>query len=1451
MELQGAMQADGCPPDCSKIFGSTQFETSRHDNLIGYISVFTEAVVAALFSMLHNEDDKDDVSRMNKFHVSTTAFSLKIQQIFDWAANHSPDSQELHEINKTWIYCKLVADFVRMVVEPLNLDECTAVDQLREIIVSNNGFVFETLCGIAELLGDRNVINTLDSSRKVKCWDFLEHYLSGYCFNPVVVGKSPGHDMLTIIVYLSSLDSEVGQTWAPEDDAGAEELQDILSPLLTAVNDNVEYFQLSTPCRVSLMSGVLGCGQCLDPEDPMALLLESYCMSTYETVDAYYKEIGIKSLTALDNAFSVLVMQAMEDRLLSQYKMLIPREIELLGITEGDAEKIKAGRRKLMTPAWKLLVEWADAAIPIIPEIADNLPCLTFLYAVAQGRVVMGEAAQEVAAGNHGSEETGDLIARGDTLLQTLINPTCEDVGTRPMQLFFMKHLSKRLGTQEAVNLLLSDQFTDKALGCPTLNLKDTLNPGGAHVPSTDPFYKLYSSTMYQDMRLKVRVAVRNGQVGVEELDTIVGDTATVEFFGPLVMSTHFEALLGHNSLMTSMRPGDKPEEFANHLAQWLENHSRSGTISSHMKELFNGVAHAGNGPKKFAAPFNIFDGISLEDSLTFQPIVHLAAKVFAHNADSTVVTGNILGPWNALLTDPGSLKDKWLPTMPEDEMAMIIGAIGGGETLGVYECSCGYKYVIGNCTMPQDSAACPQCGINIGAKRGGGFHEMTDGSRRLAVTGRTAWNSGANASSAGFSEVGVLGAEQAPKGYNVNGDKLDPNECYRELVPLSTRILRYFVHGCLAMACACDFGGVSAASAQELVPNASVDMFVKRMRDDFNFLKSHADNCTSATAYLYLHMIITNMSTDHCESDWTNNVQARSTAEKKFHQAYVASLFGDNNADATKEKLAEIRAGADSGAQQLALGAELAETTPPSQESFPQLLRYRQPVALDNFRFKLKQWNNDDYALLDTFVSNTQELRMAGDLHALLRMHNLVFKRYARTLTRAAAEKISFMDAIEAVPSERQEWAEAFEAYRRAWNTWAPDIIQFECHKKGEDWTGMPYIKETGGMNYTGQGNYTNNDADGWEGAARAKTIKLAVINGFDPGGPSSFDPDSCMLKLLVDKCLQIHNDRFIQRAHDLMDIHGIDRSPPQPLNLVSEADMIKFNMLDFEDAVRENATQSLKYGQGENVSYNYAAIQNWVLENVVGNVPTISVVAADFPWLGEGYSSKSVLGGITQEPLSEDLAGPIQYKDLTSITEQKVALDRLDECIGFMDILGAEDPNAGFAQYCVDALQVPASDMDDFGPPSSTIRNTLLLKHVVGVRELLYNLCEGGTSLLITISPIYGDELSSGNAEALRAVPGAIGAEGMEILMDAFENMLMKKFANFQEPVATKTQGAVTILASSYMMAPLDFATPPPDSLGGAKPKSLLEYDWYENFPSEIPVTQMKETYKFLKSL
>merc|ERR1712216_450738 len=263
----------------------------------------------------------------------------------------------------------------------------------------------------------------------------------------------------------------------------------------------------------------------------------------------------------------------------------------------------------------------------------------------------------------------------------------------------------------------------------------------------------------------------------------------------------------------------------------------------------------------------------------------------------------------------------------------------------------------------------------------------------------------------------------------------------------------------------------------------------------------------------------------------------------------------------------------------------------------------------MDGFTFKFQTTCSSAFPILDSFLNQTDDLQMAGDLAKLLHFANLVHNRYNGTVTRGAAQKITFWDAIEEVPVEREEWAEAFEEYRRVWNKYAPKVERFECRalagpgqNVGDNpWEGVPYIRQQkeGEAAVTSQGLYKRNDEDGWEDAAKSKPISLAVYNSFQDKGPSASDPDSCMLKLMVQAMLTVHNNHFIMPAREALEQRGQefgeldeDEAPPKPglpMHMVREVDMIRFTMYDFETAVREHSTQSLKYGQGAHIVYNF----------------------------------------------------------------------------------------------------------------------------------------------------------------------------------------------------------------------------------------------------------------------
>lgn len=68
---------------------------------------------------------------------------------------------------------------------------------------------------------------------------------------------------------------------------------------------------------------------------------------------------------------------------------------------------------------------------------------------------------------------------------------------------------------------------------------------------------------------------------------------------------------------------------------------------------------------------------------------------------------------------------------LPDNVLASLRGALQSRENLGEYRHECGYVYVIGNCTMANQRAKCPNCGGNIG----GTNHSLDPNNYRLKQT--------------------------------------------------------------------------------------------------------------------------------------------------------------------------------------------------------------------------------------------------------------------------------------------------------------------------------------------------------------------------------------------------------------------------------------------------------------------------------------------------------------------------------------------------------------------------------------------------------------------------------------------------------------------------------------------------------------------------------------------
>ncbi|KAK5884967.1 hypothetical protein CesoFtcFv8_018727 [Champsocephalus esox] len=95
---------------------------------------------------------------------------------------------------------------------------------------------------------------------------------------------------------------------------------------------------------------------------------------------------------------------------------------------------------------------------------------------------------------------------------------------------------------------------------------------------------------------------------------------------------------------------------------------------------------------------------------------IHLAAVLLISNQ-------GILAPMQQLAMAPANMQAAFLPTMPEDMLAVAQQAMG---PLQWYNCPNGHPCTIGECGQPMQTSECPDCGVKIGGDNHipvAGFH--------------------------------------------------------------------------------------------------------------------------------------------------------------------------------------------------------------------------------------------------------------------------------------------------------------------------------------------------------------------------------------------------------------------------------------------------------------------------------------------------------------------------------------------------------------------------------------------------------------------------------------------------------------------------------------------------------------------------------------------------------
>jgi hypothetical protein len=355
------------------------------------------------------------------------------------------------------------------------------------------------------------------------------------------------------------------------------------------------------------------------------------------------------------------------------------------------------------------------------------------------------------------------------------------------------------------------------------------------------------------------------------------------------------------------------------------------------------------------------------------------------------------------LLTDPASLRNEFLPGMPEDVLAIVRTLVGATAT---YRCPCGERFFAGNCGRMSDAhhAKCPNCGNVI-------FRGEYD---------RTAGGAQRDDALAG-----------APRGYST----VD-TDAARNLPLRVIHTLRFIVEAVLLVASVNT--AVSAAGVAQLVQGGEPGkILITQLLKSFRRLAQTLNTGPDETA-LALHLVAGRMSAQGVPSPDCSREEARNQLEQTLSATCIEPVYGDNLARTLQEHMVQLR----SLGPLLQVMAEIEEREPISgsrraldyrMHGAPCLFLPHEHASLQHLQAYLDARPARDAPVLRLLLKRVADMTPAlAHFPAFLAFQRLVYARFSRAISAEDAEtKITLASLLEQV--EQSGWGHPIE-WRSAW---------------------------------------------------------------------------------------------------------------------------------------------------------------------------------------------------------------------------------------------------------------------------------------------------------------------------------------------------------------------------------------------------------------------------------
>ncbi|XP_076467024.1 E3 ubiquitin-protein ligase RNF213-like [Babylonia areolata] len=392
----------------------------------------------------------------------------------------------------------------------------------------------------------------------------------------------------------------------------------------------------------------------------------------------------------------------------------------------------------------------------------------------------------------------------------------------------------------------------------------------------------------------------------------------------------------------------------------------------------------------------------------------------------------SLLSPLSALLFQPATMVNAFLPTMPQDNIQEVLAVIQER----VWQCPRGHRYLIGDCGQPAVEGMCP-CGHKIG---GIGYN----------AAARNIQNSGADRTQKGhiLGPAAQRGLESVPE---------------RQLTSVECSVLRFLLHAVLYLSANTNTqaAAVCRMVTPRIAPDQCAQFFVDHMEHDLKVLQ----RCLGRSAddvFLVLHHVC------HLLASCTLPVvpgrpqfqlttkEERAQWEQQFTPVFIAPAIQNMDAvvrDGNQAIVSDTRQG---NTALLKVVYEDEEGPPPEGQDVyqlslvPAVWRFRPPITVDHFfrHFHLevesRQDTRDTFPVLRLFKQQRHVVEALHYVPAILRGQRRLMMQLHRRLDRAEAATLTVEDVMN--KKEHTGLEQLLSNFSKAWEIVKEHLIGYQC---------------------------------------------------------------------------------------------------------------------------------------------------------------------------------------------------------------------------------------------------------------------------------------------------------------------------------------------------------------------------------------------------------------------